>query len=164
MTEQNLEQQRAIYGQPLSERFSAVMSVFGLTQRSLAQVLGLSAPMLSQLSSGQRIKIGNPAVYERLVMLEESVDAADKDLVLERIRTSEPQLTTHTAFSATGLRQPAPAQGGITASGAGESSGGVVLEKLATATQLRAVAQAAITVGAEELGAALTAAAERADS
>lgn len=51
-----------------------VMGALGLTQGRLAQTLGLSAPMLSQLLSGRRTKIGNPAVVQRLYALLELVD------------------------------------------------------------------------------------------
>ena len=71
-----------------------MVGVYGITQRRLAQVLGLSAPMLSQLISGRRIKIGNPAVYERLVMLEDSMEASDLEAVLARVEASQPVLST----------------------------------------------------------------------
>ncbi|MEU5468012.1 DNA-binding protein [Kocuria salsicia] len=94
MSSENIEQQVRLYGQPLSERFGAVVGAYGITQRRLAQVLGLSAPMLSQLISGRRIKIGNPAVYERLVMLEDSVSTSDREAVLTRVEASQPVLST----------------------------------------------------------------------
>lgn len=94
MTSENIQQQIKLYGQPLSERFGAVVSAYGITQRRLAQVLGLSAPMLSQLNSGRRIKIGNPAVYERLVMLEQRVGTSDIDATLHEVEQAQPVLTT----------------------------------------------------------------------
>ncbi|WP_199712249.1 DNA-binding protein [Kocuria tytonis] len=94
MSSENINQQIRLYGQPLSERFGAVVGAYGITQRRLAQVLGLSAPMLSQLISGRRIKIGNPAVYERLVMLEDSAGASDPEAVLSRVEASQPVLST----------------------------------------------------------------------
>ncbi|MFI0895322.1 helix-turn-helix domain-containing protein [Streptomyces sp. NPDC020983] len=65
------ELQRAWYGEPLGELFRRLMEDLGLNQARLAAVLGLSAPMLSQLKSGQRAKIGNPAVVQRLQALQE---------------------------------------------------------------------------------------------
>jgi transcriptional regulator with XRE-family HTH domain len=59
------------YGEPLGDRFGRLRHHLGLSQAALAEALGLSAPMLSQLISGQRAKIGNPAVLARLVALEE---------------------------------------------------------------------------------------------
>ncbi|RKQ33674.1 DNA-binding protein [Kocuria tytonis] len=94
VSSENINQQIRLYGQPLSERFGAVVGAYGITQRRLAQVLGLSAPMLSQLISGRRIKIGNPAVYERLVMLEDSAGASDPEAVLSRVEASQPVLST----------------------------------------------------------------------
>ncbi|CAN7349365.1 helix-turn-helix domain-containing protein [Knoellia sp. LjRoot47] len=77
-TTDNLEQQRALYGAPLSELGATVREALGLTQGRLAEVLGLSAPMLSQLLSGQRVKIGNPAVVHRLqLLLDLSADASE---------------------------------------------------------------------------------------
>ena len=94
VSSENINQQIRLYGQPLSERFGAVVGAYGITQRRLAQVLGLSAPMLSQLISGRRIKIGNPTVYERLVMLEDGAGSADLESVLSRVEASQPVLST----------------------------------------------------------------------
>jgi predicted transcriptional regulator len=63
--------QRQWYGEPLGELFRRLIADLGLNQARLAGVLGLSAPMLSQLMSGQRAKIGNPAVVQRLQALQE---------------------------------------------------------------------------------------------
>ncbi len=71
----NLELQRQWYGEPLGERFRRLLDRLGLSQAQLAAVLGLSAPMLSQLMSGQRAKISNPAVLSRLLQLEAEVGA-----------------------------------------------------------------------------------------
>jgi transcriptional regulator with XRE-family HTH domain len=60
------ELQRSWYGEPLGALFRRLIDDLGLNQARLAAVLGLSAPMLSQLMSGQRAKIGNPAVVQEL--------------------------------------------------------------------------------------------------
>ena len=66
------ELQRGWYGEPLGDLFRRLIADLGLqNQVRLAGVLGLSAPMLSQLMSGQRAKIGNPVVVQRLQMLQE---------------------------------------------------------------------------------------------
>lgn len=65
------ELQRGWYGEPLGDLFRRLIADLGLNQARLAAVLGLSAPMLSQLMSGQRAKIGNPAVVQRLQSLQE---------------------------------------------------------------------------------------------
>ncbi len=60
------EQQRELYGRPLGELVHQLTADLRITQGRLAGVLGVSAPMLSQLASGQRVKFGNPAVVGRL--------------------------------------------------------------------------------------------------
>ncbi|MGM7666904.1 DNA-binding protein [Microbacterium sp. A93] len=140
-TDQRLARQRAIYGTSLSERFGDLMAAYRLSQRSLARVLGLSAPMLSQLINAQRIKIGNPAVYERFVMLEERQDEADLQRVLDEVQASEPVLTTHSTRSRRVEAGPAP-----------EADPAAQLGRLATTEQLLVTAEAARTAGATELG------------
>lgn len=65
------ELQSQWYGEPLGDLFRRLIEDLGLNQARLAAVLGLSAPMLSQLMSGQRAKIGNPAVVQRVQSLQE---------------------------------------------------------------------------------------------
>lgn len=101
-SEEVLSQQIALYGQPLAVRFSRLTTVYRISQARLAQVIGLSAPMLSQLASGQRVKISNPGVYARLLRLEElaqspavrSGDPSHVTAALEEVADSHPQLTT----------------------------------------------------------------------
>lgn len=109
MTGSHADQQRALYGTTLAERFGAVMNSYGLTQRGLAQVLGLSAPMLSQLINAQRIKIGHPAVFARLVMLETRASEPDREAVLAEVRDAQPVATTQAvplAHNLAGLASP----------------------------------------------------------
>ncbi|TCC17262.1 helix-turn-helix domain-containing protein [Kribbella sindirgiensis] len=75
-TAHNLQQQVELYGEPLGEVVRRITGQLGLTQGGLAQVIGLSAPMLSQLVSAQRVKIGNPAVVSRLRAVSELTDLA----------------------------------------------------------------------------------------
>ncbi len=90
------EQQRGWYGEPLGELCRGLIAGLGLNQARLAAVLGLSAPMLSQLMSGQRSKIGNPAVVVRLqsmrdlahAVAEGSVPADQAAARMEEIRAS----------------------------------------------------------------------------
>lgn len=70
-TEANCAAQHELYGEPLADVFHRLMSCFGYTQTTLAQTLGISAPMLSQLMSANRVKIGNPAVVLRLQALQD---------------------------------------------------------------------------------------------
>src|SRR5262245_22418237 len=69
----NVSLQREWYGESLGDRVRRLVVAFDVSQAQLAEVLGLSAPMLSQLMSGRRAKIGNPAVLARMVMLERRV-------------------------------------------------------------------------------------------
>jgi predicted transcriptional regulator len=91
------ELQRGWYGEPLGDLFRRLIGDLGLNQSRLAGVLGLSAPMLSQLMSGQRAKIGNPAVAQRLQALQElagqvadgGLSAVQATARMEEIRQSE---------------------------------------------------------------------------
>jgi predicted transcriptional regulator len=65
----NRIEQQGLYGAPLGDLFGEVAAVMGLTQSRIAGLLGLSAPMVSQLASGHRVKIGNPAAVGRLQRL-----------------------------------------------------------------------------------------------
>lgn len=96
----NLALQRQWYGEPLGDRVRRLVVAFRISQAQLADVLGLSAPMLSQVMSGRRAKIGNPSVLARLVMLERKVlipgvAAGDSDAIqhaLKDVRESQPSL------------------------------------------------------------------------
>jgi predicted transcriptional regulator len=103
------ELQRGWYGEPLGDLFRRLIGGLGLNQARLAGVLGLSAPMLSQLMSGQRAKIGNPAVVQRLQALQElawqvaegrtgAIEAAARmDEIRESAGSSVLGSTTHSA-------------------------------------------------------------------
>ena len=88
------ELQRSWYGEPLGALFRRLIDDLGLNQARLAGVLGLSAPMLSQLMSGQRAKIGNPAVVQRVQALQDlagqvadgSVSAAEATERMDEIK------------------------------------------------------------------------------
>jgi DNA-binding transcriptional regulator YdaS (Cro superfamily) len=69
------ELQREWFGRSLAELFGTVTGVCGLTQAQLGELLGISAPMVSQLMSGRREKPGNPMVQERIVELGRALDA-----------------------------------------------------------------------------------------
>ena len=62
-------QQADWYGEPVGETVRRLTNALDLTQGQLAAVVGLSAPMLSQLASGHRAKIANPSVLARLQAL-----------------------------------------------------------------------------------------------
>ncbi|HWE89828.1 MAG TPA: helix-turn-helix transcriptional regulator [Pseudonocardiaceae bacterium] len=77
IVQRNLALQREWYGEPLGDRVRRLVRAFGVSQANLADVLGISAPMLSQVMSGRRAKIGNPSVLARLIMLERKVLTRD---------------------------------------------------------------------------------------
>ncbi|PVZ14420.1 helix-turn-helix domain-containing protein [Actinomycetospora cinnamomea] len=93
----NRELQRRFYGEPLGDRLRRLLRALGISQTVLADALGLSPPMLSQLMSGRRAKIGTPAVLGRLVLLEQRVaagEARDPTTVaalLAEVRAAEPR-------------------------------------------------------------------------
>ena len=69
----NLDRQREYYGEPFGERARRLVVGFGISQAQLAKVLGISAPMLSQVMSGRRQKMANPAALARMVLLERTL-------------------------------------------------------------------------------------------
>jgi transcriptional regulator with XRE-family HTH domain len=91
-----------LYGLTWADRLHRLMAAYRITQARLAGVIGLSAPMVSQLISGQRVKISNPAVYARVVRLEELAgspgvlagDPAEIARVLADVTATAPTLTT----------------------------------------------------------------------
>lgn len=86
-----------------------MLAAFGLNQSQLAGVIGLSAPMLSQLMAGHRVKIGNPAVLERVRGLEQiAADGSAGQLApaqlaqrLETVRATTGHLTRATGQTTT---------------------------------------------------------------
>lgn len=68
-TQRNRTQQQQWYGEPISDTVARLTERLGLTQGQLAGAAGLSPAMLSQLSSGARAKIANPAVLARMQAL-----------------------------------------------------------------------------------------------
>ncbi|MQY12686.1 hypothetical protein SRB5_28230 [Streptomyces sp. RB5] len=117
-SERAREQQRGWYGEPLGVLFRRLIEDLGLNQARLAGILGISAPMLSQLMSGQRAKIGNPAVVQRVQALQElarevsvgGVSAAEAASRMDAIRKNAggavlSTTTTSTATGATTVRR-----------------------------------------------------------
>ncbi|MGH3449617.1 MAG: XRE family transcriptional regulator [Haloechinothrix sp.] len=98
IVQKNIELQRRWYGEPLGDRVRRLVVAFDVSQAFLSDVLGISAPMLSQVMSGRRAKIGNPAVLARLIMLERKiltpgVAAGDPEAIaaaMEDVRESSP--------------------------------------------------------------------------
>lgn len=93
-TERNRAEQQRLYGSALGDIFTDLTATFGISRGRLAQVLGLSAPMVSQLSGGHRLKIGNPAAVQRLQRLMETAPevrsgAMTADAALDRITAED---------------------------------------------------------------------------
>lgn len=107
--EVNRAAQEQLYGEPLADLFRRLMATFDCTQGALATTLGISAPMLSQLMSANRVKIGNPAVVLRLQALQDlaqrvtagEVQQDDVEEALTAIRSVSGQWTRSEAIPAT---------------------------------------------------------------
>ena len=154
-------QQLQMYGENWADRFGRLLRGYRISQSRLAGVIGLSAPMLSQLISGQRVKISNPAVYGRVVRLEEQLadqavqsgDPRELARVLDDVAASSPSLTTMTVRQTT---QPGSAE----RIAAADDSLAAQLSALASRDQLRVAARAAADAGAGALAGALDEAAD----
>ncbi|WP_218005764.1 helix-turn-helix domain-containing protein [Actinomadura hibisca] len=93
------------YGEPLGDRVRRLLGVLGLSQSALAGVLGLSPPMLSQLMSGQRAKISNPAVLNRLLAVEElAADPGFETLSEAEVRGRLTDIRAELAATTSGAR------------------------------------------------------------
>lgn len=101
-TEHTVAAQVELYGEPLGDLFGRITAGLGVSQAQLARILGMSPPMLSQLGSGKRAKIGNPAVQRRLSEIVELLDDVrsgavsgdDLAAALEQVRESTGSWTT----------------------------------------------------------------------
>ena len=60
------QEQTRLYGAPLGDLVGELGETLGVSQARIAKLVGISAPMLSQLASGHRVKIGNPTAVVRL--------------------------------------------------------------------------------------------------
>jgi transcriptional regulator with XRE-family HTH domain len=110
----NRHRQRELYGSPLGDRVRRLTGALGITQARLARTLGISPPMLSQLASARRVKIGDPAVLARLQLLDHRCAIAPPrgraavDALLEEVGRARMQWTAPEAPSA---RRPGQARG-----------------------------------------------------
>lgn len=104
----NRRTQTQLYGAPVAELVGTVRTSTGLTQTALAKVLGLSAPMLSQLVSGHRIKISNPAAVARLEAL---LDLAHRDDLSAQERAEQIARIAREQRTLTGQRRAAGTDG-----------------------------------------------------
>jgi transcriptional regulator with XRE-family HTH domain len=94
----NRARQEELYGEPLGDRIRSLQAALGVSQARLAEGLGLSTAMLSQLVSARRVKIGDPAVLARLLLLDRHVrrlpagEPVRADELLTHVRQSRPHL------------------------------------------------------------------------
>jgi transcriptional regulator with XRE-family HTH domain len=113
----NRERQRALYGAPLGDRVRRLTSTLGVSQARLARALGMSTAMLSQLVSARRVKIGDPAVLARLLILDQRCQSLTE-------RPERPAVDEILADSARTRWQwnesPAGPEQGVTVNGHGE--------------------------------------------
>lgn len=105
-TQANQQTQADLYGAPIADLAATVRAATGLSQTALAAVLGLSAPMLSQLVSGQRIKISNPAAVARMEELMALARGTDLDTATVAAEVERIAQVQHTL---TGMRRAVPA-------------------------------------------------------
>ncbi|GAA2079288.1 helix-turn-helix domain-containing protein [Actinomadura alba] len=107
--DRNRRLQAEWYGEPLGDRFRWLLERLGISQANLAQVVGLSPPMLSQLMSGRRAKISNPVVLNRLLAVEELARDPDfgtltRDAIGERLS----RIHAESATTSSGMRMTTP--------------------------------------------------------
>jgi hypothetical protein len=111
----NRGRQRELYGAPLGDRLRRLTAGLGITQGRLAQALGVSPAMLSQLASGRRVKIGDPAVLARLQLLDRRCaagaprDRAAVDALLAEVAGAQLQWTGTDGPTSVGQVRAAPA-------------------------------------------------------
>lgn len=114
-TTANRERQRDLYGAPMAERVHRLTGALGVTQARLAATLGVSPAMLSQLVSGRRVKIGDPAVLTRLMVLDERcargpVPSDEVPALLEQVHAAKLRWSSPVPEAAVG-RVPASPSG-----------------------------------------------------
>jgi transcriptional regulator with XRE-family HTH domain len=113
--EENIRQQRELYGEPLGELVRRATAPLGLTQATTAKVLGLSPAMLSHLMTGQRVKIANPIALGRLHALID-LGAGSGDLTTSQINERLDEIRELSSELTTGSRA-ASVEGGVAVRG-----------------------------------------------
>ncbi|WP_406290156.1 XRE family transcriptional regulator [Embleya sp. NBC_00896] len=140
VVDRNRLRQMEWYGELLYDRFRRLLLRIPASQLELATILGLSAPMLSQLMSGQRAKIGNPAVVSRLHAVESLVAAPDFDrLTAADRRAALDRICVHQPSSRNALRPTGPE---VLAAGGYDPAAAVhaVLRAVASAAEIEGAA------------------------
>lgn len=104
----SIAQQRALYGAPLGECLQRITRTLGVSQATVARVTGISAPMLSQLASGHRIKIGNPRAAARFASLLGLADEVEDGLAHVEVAARLEQIARDDTATLTAPRAVAP--------------------------------------------------------
>lgn len=130
--EENIQQQRELYGEPLGDLVRRATAPLGLTQATTAKVLGLSPAMLSHLMTGQRVKIANPIALGRLHALID-LGASAGDLTTSQINERLDEIRELSSDLTTGARTVG-AEGGAAVRG--------VLRAVASGRELQEAADA----------------------
>lgn len=166
VTEDTVARNRALqaewYGEPLGDRIRPLLDRLGMSQSGLAGVLGLSAPMLSQLMSGRRAKISNPAVLHRLMAVEELVaDPGFDGMASAEIKRRLDEIRAEAPATTSGLRRTGHSgaeggggdgmSGGRAPGGHGAAGRGPAESARLVQTVLREVASAAEIEAAADL-------------
>jgi transcriptional regulator with XRE-family HTH domain len=130
--EENIQQQRELYGEPLGDLVRRATAPLGLTQATTAKVLGLSPAMLSHLMTGQRVKIANPIALGRLHALID-LGASAGDLTTSQINERLDEIRELSSDLTTGAR---------TVGGEGGAAVRGVLRAVASGRELQEAADA----------------------
>jgi transcriptional regulator with XRE-family HTH domain len=105
----NRERQRELYGVPLGDRVRALTAALRVSQARLARALGVSPAMLSQLASARRVKIGDPAVLARLLLLDQRCRALPERPAARAVEALLAEVAVARWHWSGGLPAPGPA-------------------------------------------------------
>lgn len=136
VVKRNRERQATLYGEPLGDLLGRIIDRVGINQARLAAVLGLSAPMLSQLMSGARVQIGNPSAVRRLQELTELAEEAATGIAQPELERRLAEVSSHTSAMTPSTSQRRPAAAGTVRSIQG------LLRAIASADELLSAADA----------------------
>lgn len=106
-------EQRELYGEPVDALCRRALVHLGLAEREVAATIGISGPMLAQLVSARRVRLGNPVATYRLTRLRELIDQVadgitdegDVPLAVAQIKASTTPPSDPTAVART-VRPP----------------------------------------------------------
>ncbi|WP_142058214.1 hypothetical protein [Pseudonocardia kunmingensis] len=127
------ERQRDLYGTTLRALVNQLTEDYGISQARLADTIGISRPMLSQLVSARRIKIGDIRAHTRLMILDQRRDLA-------RALTERPEVDAILADVAK-VQQPWPHHHTFIRDGWSDGSTTSLLRRVASTEQLTAAAE-----------------------